>query len=329
VTIDAILDRALEKRFTGAVARVEVGGELLYERAVGTTRLDERMQPVYVDTRFDLASLTKLFITTVALDAAEHGCIDLDAPVAPYLPQWRDDGHAGITPRMLLAHTSGMDSGADYRRLFAENVGDFALGAPMLAAPGERVIYSDLGMIALGLVLERATGRSLPALCADRFGFHVGFNPPAREIASIPATEEDAWRGRVQGRVHDEKAALMHGVAGHAGLFGTAYDVARMTDRYLHPQSPLFKEAVRLQADHGVLRRGLGWALKTSDANSCGARFSMHSFGHTGFTGTCVWADPDRDLQAVLLTNTVYFGREDSRELRAAFYDAAIATFAA
>jgi CubicO group peptidase (beta-lactamase class C family) len=135
----------------------------------------------------------------------------------------------------------------------------------------------------------------------------------------------------VQGFVHDEKAYLMGGIAGHAGLFGTAADVARLTECYLGtirsracatlPES-LVREAVSEQADDPILRRGLGWALKTSDKNSCGRFMDRSSFGHTGFVGTCVWADPVRDVQGVLLTNAVYFGRGDTRDFRADFYEA-------
>lgn len=330
------LEDALNRSFTAAVARVERGGELVYERAFGTTRTDGGGEPVYVDTRFDLASLTKIFVTTVALDLVARGMMDLDAPLGDRLVEWRDDAHAAITPRMLLAHVSGMDSGADYRELLDRNVVDFALRRPLVAEPGERVIYSDLGLIALGTAIERIGGRALGAAVAGVWGRDVGYNPPLRERSAIPATEEDAWRGRVQGSVHDEKAHLMNGVAGHAGLFGTAADVARMTEIYLAAASgraqrmlpdALAREAIAEAADDPVLRRGLGWALKTTDENSCGARFGARSFGHTGFTGTCVWADPDRDLQAVLLTNAVYFGRNDSRPLRAAFYDAVIEVY--
>jgi len=319
------LEAAVGRSFTAAVARVERGGRLLYERAFGTTRADALAQPVYVDTRFDLASITKIYVSSVALGLVARGVIELDAPL-----------FGPITARMLLAHTSGMHSGADYRTLFDENVADFALRRPLAAAPGERVIYSDLGMIALGVAIERSSGRSLPAAIAAMWGDAVGFNPPAAARRAIPATEEDAWRGRVQGSVHDEKAHLMNGVAGHAGLFASAREVARMTEvflaaangreqRVLPPE--LAREAIACQAEDAVLRRGLGWALKTTDENSCGARFGPRSFGHTGFTGTCVWADPDRDLQAVLLTNAVYFGREDSRPLRVAFYDEVIEAF--
>jgi CubicO group peptidase (beta-lactamase class C family) len=123
----------------------------------------------------------------------------------------------------------------------------------------------------------------------------------------------------------------MGGEAGHAGLFGTAADVAALTEAYLGPLCgrenailpiELVREAVREQAYDPVLRRGLGWALKTSDENSCGRLMHPSSFGHTGFVGTCVWADPQAGVQGVLLTNSVYFGRNDTRDLRAAFYEA-------
>lgn len=330
------LEEAAGRRFTAAVARVERRGELVYERAFGTTRLDGDVRPTYVDTRFDLASITKVFVTTVALGVVARGITTLDAPLVSYIPEWDGTEHAPISMRMLLSHASGMHSGADYRELLDDNVVDFALRRPLAAQPGERVIYSDLGMIALGVAVERMTSRALPSSIAAIWGPQVQYNPDAREHGAIPATERDGWRGRVQGSVHDEKAHLMGGVAGHAGLFGTAAAVSRMTEIYLAAAcgrrqgvlpDELAREAITCAADDSVLRRGIGWALKTTDENSCGARFGPRSFGHTGFTGTCVWADPDRDLQAVLLTNTVYFGREESRSLRVAFYDAVIESF--
>lgn len=178
------------------------------------------------------------------------------------------------------------------------------------------------------------TGRCLDVLVEQAFGSpSLGYRPRARGRLAIPATEDDGWRGRVQGFVHDEKAYLMGGTAGHAGLFGTAADVARLAEAYMAPlrgrpetllPAALAREAVREQAYDPVLRRGLGWALKTSDTNSCGAAMDPSSFGHTGFVGTCVWADPVADVCGVLLTNTVYYGRNDTRDLRAAFYEAAI-----
>lgn len=333
--VERVLSEACGRQFTGAVARIESGGAVRFERAYGVTRADAPARRVYVDTRFDLASITKLFVATLALRLAAAGTLPLDGPLAALFPEWKGTPHTAITPRMLLAHVSGMNSGADYRTILGKNVERFALTRELAAAPGERVIYSDLGFIALGAAIERATGRSLAAAAASAFPRpSLGFVPRAAERAAIPATEDDGWRGRVQGFVHDEKAYLMGGTAGHAGLFGTASDVAWLTERYLaaecgRPQTllsaELAREAVREQAFDPVLRRGLGWALKTSDENSCGRRFGPNSFGHTGFVGTCVWADPQRDVSGVLLTNTVYFGRSDTRELRAAFYEAAVA----
>jgi CubicO group peptidase (beta-lactamase class C family) len=329
--VDEVVRAGAGSQFTAAVARVEARGRLLFECAYGVTRLDDPA-PVFVDTRFDLASLTKLFVSSIALMLVGEGRLALDMRVAEYLPEWRDSAHAPITLRMLLAHTSGMRSGADFRALLNENVERFALRCPLVVEPGMHVIYSDLGMIALGVLLERSERCALPALVAACFGgATLGFCP--RERRMVPATEADEWRGRVQGAVHDEKAYLMNGVAGHAGLFGSAGDVAALTDAYLAAAngrrqrllSPaLARLAIEQAAYDPILRRGLGWALKTSDDNSCGRLFGTASFGHTGFTGTCVWADPQRDLQAVLLTNAVYFGRSDSRPLRAAFFEAAV-----
>jgi CubicO group peptidase (beta-lactamase class C family) len=321
--VDAVVRDACGTAFTAAVARIERGGALCFERAYGVTRADAEGRPVFLDTRFDLASLTKLFVATLVLRAVAEKRLGLDEIVVP----------PSITARMLLAHDSGMNSGADYRLLLDHNVETFALEEPLVATPGERVIYSDLGFIVIGVLLERLDGCALSSI-VERFFARptLGFRPAAAERRSIPATEDDGWRGRVQGSVHDEKAHLMGGVAGHAGLFGTAADVAALTEGYLGSlcgrdrallPDALVREAVSEQAYDPVLRRGLGWALKTNDANSCGRFFSSTSFGHTGFVGTCVWADPERDLQGVLLTNSVYFGRNDIRDLRAAFYEAA------
>ncbi|MGC1381585.1 MAG: serine hydrolase [Candidatus Baltobacteraceae bacterium] len=335
--VQATLREASGVEFTAAVARIEHRGRLVFERAYGSTRTDARMRPVYCDTRFDLASLTKLFVSTLALQAVASGNLSLDEPLGRLLPEWSRGRRREVTARMLLAHNSGMNSGADYRAIRNENVEQFALRSRTIAHPGERVLYSDLGFIALGVALERAEARSLAALAGRTFSGSLGFRPRAAARREIPATEEDGWRGRVQGFVHDEKAFLMGGVAGHAGLFGTAADVAALTEAYLGPlhgrhakllPERLVREAISEQAGDPVLRRGLGWALRTSDANSCGRYVSHDSFGHTGFVGTCVWADPARDVQGVLLTNALYFGRNPPPNagpaLRTSFYEAMI-----
>lgn len=329
--VDEALRAACGTRFTGAVARVEHRGRVLFERAYGTTRDDRFARPVFLDTRFDLASVGKVFVSTLALTLVQRGVLELDEPLAALVPEWAGTPREAVTLRMLLAHTGGFASGADFRTLFDRDVAEFAMTRDAVAPPGVRVVYSDLGFITLGRVLERATRRALPALVRDTFVRPtLGFSPKLSARAEIVATECDDWRGRVQGVVHDEKAYLMNGVAGHAGLFGTAADVAALARAYLDPlhgrpeswiSASLAREAVREAAYDPVLRRGLGWALKTSDTNSCGRLFDETSFGHTGFVGTCVWSDPTRDLIGVLLTNTVYFGRSDSRDVRAAFYE--------
>ncbi len=343
MALDDVVRAGLGSRYTAAVVRVERAGAPAFERAYGALD-DEGGAPAVVTTRFDLASLTKVFVSSLALAAAARGAFSLDEPAARVLPEWRCGAHAAITPRMLLAHTAGLASGADYRTLFNENVERFTLARPLVAEPGERVVYSDLGFIALGTLVARVSGVSL-ARAFDVFARSMhwpdtAFRTRPDEPESFPATELDAWRGRVRGSVHDEKAALMGGVSGHAGLFGTARDVAALAEVYLAAECgrpslaersfgvDLARDAVREHGADAVLRRGLGWALKTSDANSCGAAMRRPTFGHTGFTGTCVWVDPTRDLSVVFLTNAVYYGRHDLRDVRAAVCDAAVREFA-
>ncbi len=333
---DALVRAEVGRRYTGAVLRVERNGRAVFESAYGA--LDaEGGAPVEVTSRFDLASLTKLFVAALVLAAAADGVLALDEPAARFLREWRTPAHASITPRLLLAHSAGLASGADYRTLFGEDVERFARERELVAAPGERVIYSDLGFIVLGTLVARARGSSLAHTWAA-FGEKLGCEATDYRVrrgdpAAFPATELCAWRGRVRGAVHDEKAYLMNGVAGHAGLFGTARDVAALAEVFLaaangRPQNvlpdDLARAAVAEAAPDPVLRRGLGFALKTTDENSCGALMDRASFGHTGFTGTSVWADPTRELSVTFLTNAVYFGRGDLRDVRAAVCDACV-----
>jgi CubicO group peptidase (beta-lactamase class C family) len=332
--VRSALGAASGKEFTGAVARIEHRGVAVFEEAYGVTRTDAPARPVYVDTRFDLASITKLFTTTLILQAVASGDVSLDGSLTRWFPEWSGTPHEPISLRMLLAHCAGINSGADFRQLLGFNIERYSIERELVGIPGERVVYSDLGFIVLGSLLQRVRNQSPSALATRTFARPtLGFRPALRDRAAIPATEDDGWRGRVQGFVHDEKAYLMGGVAGHAGLFGAAADVAWLTETYLGALNDrtqtvlplsIVAESVVEQAADPVLRRGLGWALKTTDQNSCGRFFSASSFGHTGFVGTCVWADPERDLQGVLLTNSVYFGRKDTRDLRASFYDAAV-----
>jgi CubicO group peptidase (beta-lactamase class C family) len=341
IEAERLVRATLGTRYTAAVLRVDVRGTLAFERAFGTLDDKPGARATDVTTAFDLASLTKVFVATAALRAVAAGALSLDGSLTALVPEWRGTAHEAITLRDLLAHRSGMASGADYRTLFNEDVALFACTRPLVAPPHERVIYSDLGFITLGVVLARSYGMSLSTTMAATLGAlrcdGTGYRARNDDPLAVPATECDAWRGRVRGAVHDEKAYLMGGVAGHAGLFGTAIDVARLAEAYLAPlhgrSSPALPESLAIEAiaEHGadpVLRRGLGWALKTSDENSCGSLMSPNTFGHTGFTGTVVWADPVRDLSIVFFTNGVYFGRSDLREVRAAVCDAVVREFA-
>ncbi len=231
--VEEVLRDACGTQFTAAVARIEQGGRARFERAYGATRADEHARPVYVDTRFDLASLTKIFVASLLLQAVQTRAVSLDAPLVQWLPEWVQTPHAPITARRLLAHDSGMNSGADYRELLGRDIVGYALRRELVCEPGACVIYSDLGFIAIGELLRRLSGQGLVSQIRSfgNPGSMVGFRP--RERSAIPATEADEWRGRVQGFVHDEKAFLMGGIAGHAGLFGSAADVAWITEQYL------------------------------------------------------------------------------------------------
>ncbi len=324
-------------QYSAAVVRIDAGGKPRFVRAYGSLRSEPDAPPVFADTRFDVASLTKIFVSTVALGLVGAGRLDLDAPLTGPITEWRETPHAPITLRMLLAHVAGLRSGADYRTLFDCNVEMFALREPLVGVPGAGVVYSDLGFIALGVVLARCSGTSLAHLVESTLQAYgarrTSYAVPSAERRRVAATERERWRGLVQGAVHDEKAFLMNGVAGHAGLFADVADVARAGEWYLaalrgrpSPLPPaLARAAVSEAAFDPVLRRGLGWALRTTDENSCGVRISRSAFGHTGFTGTSLWLDPERDAGVVLLTNAVHYGRADLRARRAAVCDAAIA----
>ncbi|MDE2573336.1 MAG: beta-lactamase family protein [bacterium] len=330
---EAVLHAHAGSRFTAAVLRVERGGEAA-ELAVG--QLGPGRDIVQGDTLFDYASLTKLFVATAALRLAARGVLALDEPIGAWVPEWRHAG-AGVTLRMLLAHTGGLRSGVDVRTLDDGDVRKFTLEAELAAAPGERVVYSDLGFIILGLVIERAAGVPLAAFVRREVleplgaGAGVGYLPSTQLRARIAVTERCSWRGRLMhGEVHDEKCYAMGGVSGHAGIFGDARTASTLARSYLEPErerllpAALTREAVREQAWDAILRRGLGWALRTSENNSCGRYWSERTFGHTGFTGTCLWADPERGLAVVLLTNSVYVDRNDTRALRQAVFEAAL-----
>lgn len=301
--------------------------------------------PVTDTTRFDLASLTKVVVTTTAVMLlAEGGHVHPDSTVASYVPEFGANGKDGVTIRHLLQHRGGL---APFRRFYlqpdaeAADVVEAILGDTLVYLPGTDQQYSDLGFIVLGLVVERVSGSDL-ATFADLNIFRplrmtrTGFRETDGSDSWVVPTEIDTvYRDRlVQGEVHDENAFLLGGTAGHAGLFSTASDLARFA-RMLLGNGTLddrrFLDSTTVAAftnrvHFAVEERGLGWDFKSLEGySSAGSRFGSASFGHTGFTGTSIWLDPAADVFAILLTNRVYPSRENRAhlELRPRFADLA------
>ena len=301
-------------------AAVEVGSAAgpLWRFTTGRHTYDEDAAVVTEDTLFDLASLTKVLATTpLVMRLVASRRLLLNARVATYVRQWSGDDRAMVTITDLLEHASGLTAWWDlYRRAHSRTeFADDIAAMPLEYAPRTRSIYSDLGFILLGLVLESVDGRRLDAQFADWLGeADLLFRPPATLRARTAPTEDDrAWRGRLLvGEVHDENAWALDGVAGHAGLFGTVGAVGRHAQLVLRTVGQSTRLGppwllMRILAPSGVpgSSRALGWDLMRR-SSSCGHRLSPGAFGHTGFTGTSLWIDPLRDLYVVLLSNRVY-----------------------
>lgn len=283
-----------------------------------------RRVPMRPDTVFDLASLTKLFTAVAAVRTVEAGALDLDAPAARYAPGLTAAAAHGITVRHLLTHTSGLRPELPLYDCAgpAERAARLAAEEP-LTAPGTRRTYSDLNLLLLQRVLEEVTGRTLDRLIAEGITGPLGmtdtrYNPPASWLPRIAATEDQRkpWgkldRGMVHGTVHDENAYAMGGVAGHAGLFSTAWDLALFARALLDGGAGVLAPAsVRLllggvPAPDGS-RRPLGF--EADQAWFMGELAGRGAVGHTGFTGTSIVLDPVSDSFLVLLTNSVHPSR--------------------
>jgi CubicO group peptidase (beta-lactamase class C family) len=336
--LTALLDSAVRAGAApGAVIAVSWrGNRFLY--GTGKLALDDPRRPDG-HSIYDLASLTKVVATTtLALLAVKEHHLELDAPVQRYLPAFRGPGKERVTVRHLLTHSSGLR--ADWQGLwFQTPTPDSALRAinalPLDTAPAVRMVYSDMGAIILGEVVERALGGRLDRLAARRIfqplGMgSTGFLPGEPLLPRVAATENDtAWRKRiVRGEVHDEKAAWLGGIAGHAGLFGSAVDLLTFGEWLLESGragDPTQKEFTRRQEVVPGSSRALGWDTP-SPGSSAGTRLGPGSFGHTGFTGTSIWIDPARELVIVLLSNRVHPTRNNPRigPLRIAMADAVV-----
>ncbi len=325
-SLDAVIRAALaDSASPGASLVVGRYGRLLHMKGYGRTDWSVRAPRVTSRTMYDLASLTKVVATTTAaMILEEEGRLDLDRPVHAYLPDFDDPAKGAITPRMLLAHRSGMTSRMLYREAKGrEQYLEKIDAEPLNSEPASETRYGDWNMIVMQLVVEEITGTTLDVFLEQRvFGplgmTDTGFRPHSSLKERIAPTEIQEWRGgKVHGVVHDENAWALGGVAGHAGLFSSARDLAVFAQMLLNGGS---YNGVRILKPETVARwtarqsstssRALGWDTPSSRSSS-GNYFSSWSFGHTGFTGTSMWMDPRTNMFVVLLTNRVNPTREN------------------
>lgn len=333
----------------GGVALAGSSDAVLAESAAGRLSYAADAGFVTPDTIYDLASLTKVIVTTpLVMRLYEAGRLDIDAPVRSCVPEFAGGARDRVTIADLLAHCGGLLWWTDlYRQAQiqpAAEVGRFYLGRicglRLDYEPRSRTVYSDLGFMLLGAVLERLTDTPLDRLAADEVFAPLGmrdihYNPPTALRDRIAPTENDPERGGIlHGHVHDENAYRLGGVAPHAGLFATARSLvpfARMWlaegavgDKRLFDGATVRRFSRRAHLVKGS-SRALGWDTPAA-GSSCGGRFSAMAFGHTGFTGTSLWIDPALDLFVILLTNRVHPTRDNTAlaELRPAFHDALI-----
>lgn len=343
-TIDRIVRRGITAGgYPGASVVVGRRGYSVFEKGYGRLGWTSGSAAVVPDESiYDLASLTKVVGTaTAAMILYDEGRLELDAPVSRYLPAFSGGNKDKVTIKQLLTHTSGLPAGRDLRRLAngpwdARNV---VMATPLACAPGACQVYSDLGADVLGFAVEAISGQGLDSFLNERVFTLLGMNdtrfrPSQSERDRIAPTEVSSPRGYpLRGEVHDENAWALGGVAGHAGLFSTAADLSLFAQMMLNGGT---YGGVRIVSDSAVARfthrvtgtRALGWDTSDGDGTA-GIHMGENAYGHTGFTGTSLWIDPDRDLFVILLSNRVHAprARRPARviaDVRADLADAAV-----
>ncbi|MBL7648544.1 MAG: DUF1343 domain-containing protein [Candidatus Hydrogenedentes bacterium] len=327
------LERAVkDSGAPGAVGYVGHGGETLFHEAVGMRTLLPEPEAARRDTIYDLASLTKVIATaTSVLLLHERGLLDLDRPVSEILPL---PAFKTITPRHLLTHTAGLPPFKTWHKE-AGSVDEYIqriAALPLESAPGEQRVYSDLGFMMLGRIVEIIGKNALDSFAQENIfkplGMeHTGFNIPAAWRERCAATEQCPWRGKLmRGEVHDENAYAVGGVSGHAGLFAPAGDLARFC-RGLLGGKLLKPETIAMMARPGAVARYpwqvLGWKIDPWAEGSEGHLRSRRAIGHTGWTGTSLWLDLDSHHFVILLSNTPHPTRDlrDNATLRRTFHE--------
>lgn len=319
--IDRIVQRGITAGgYPGASVVVGRKGFAVWSRGFGT--VDWQPGSSYVqpaETLYDIASLTKVVATTTAVMILyDEGKIALDAPVSRYLPSFTGALRDSVTITHLLTHRAGLPSGLPLWRLYRTpaDARDAVLTAPVVRAPGARFEYSDLGPMLLAYIVESTSGQPFDQFVQQRIFDPLGmtattFRPSPRLALSIAPTEIAPPRGYpLRGEVHDENAYRLGGIAGHAGLFSTAADLSVFAQMMLRGGT---YGDTRIVSDSTVARftasvdghRALGWDI-CSVESPCGEHLTTRAFGHTGFTGTSLWIDPDHDLFVIMLSNRVH-----------------------
>ncbi len=319
--VDSIIQQAIaDGNIPGAVLVVGHDGAVIYRKAYGERALEPRREAMTVDTIFDLASLTKVIATTTAvMQLVEQGKVRLNDPVAKYLPEFAQNGKEDITIRQLLTHYSGLAPDLDLTTPW-EGKGtayQLAFVMPPETTPGSGWVYSDINFIVLGALVEKVSGETLDVYAAKHIFeplkmAHTRFLPPASWRAKIAPTQYDENEHMLRGVVHDPTARRMGGVAGHAGLFSTADDLAKFAQTLLNGGGGILS-AVTVEKmttpetpPAAPVLRGFGWDIDSPFSSNRGDLFPVGSFGHTGFTGTSIWIDPTTETYVILLTNAVH-----------------------
>ena len=323
--VDRVVARAIKAGgFPGGAVVIGRGGATVLEKGFGNLSWSGKSPVVPERTIYDLASLTKVVATTTALMILyDQGKLQLDDPASKFIPAFSGGAKDDITIRMLLEHRSGLPAGRDLWRvaLTPDEARQAVIDTPLECNPGQCYIYSDLGADVLGFIVEAASGEKLDAFMEERVFKPLGmedtfFRPHWSLRDRIAPTELTPPRGYpLRGEVHDENAFALGGVAGHAGLFSTASDLAIFAQMMLNGGE---FNGTRIVSDSAVAlftartgskgSRALGWDTCDHDG-SCGKYLSSKAYGHTGFTGTSLWIDPDKDLFVILLTNRVHAAR--------------------
>jgi uncharacterized protein YbbC (DUF1343 family)/CubicO group peptidase (beta-lactamase class C family) len=319
--LDPIVNDAIaQQQIPGAVLIVGHDGRVVYRKAYGSRAIEPQREAMALDTVFDCASLTKVIATTTAImQLWEQGKLRMNDPVAKYLPEFGQNGKQDITIRQLLVHYSGLAPDLDLATAWEGKETAYRMafeGAPE-RPPGAAFVYSDINFVVLGALVERLSGESLDEYSARHIFGPLGmketrFVPPSSWLPRIAPTEEDENHRLLRGVVHDPTARRMGGVAGHAGLFSTADDLAIFAQAWLDggrsvlTPATIAKMTAPQQPVNGTALRGFGWDIDSPFSTNRGEMLPVGSYGHTGFTGTSLWIDPATKTYILLMTNAVH-----------------------